>query len=263
MRRLIVGLLVLAALAPPTSPASAQRLSCNRLASMSGRVNAECGAASRASIPGRRTHRQPIELIGVISARPAVGPCLTWARAPSDGGRAPRDGARAPAAQDDLDDLWGRLVARFPACPSVAPREVAFSFLRHIVPPGPDPWIAPGYAITGKRAFVETRGPTTVPGRHDTPLGPLDVTLRATTFVVDWGDGSGGDRGPFSTPGRPWPDGAARHTFTVQGRYDVTVTQSWDAEWRLGGESGVVRGLSSVDRLAGFEARQLQAVRNR
>ncbi len=162
-----------------------------------------------------------------------------------------------------LNQLWAQVLASKPGCPSISPPEIAFAFVRQIVPPGPDPWIAPGYALTGKRAFVETRAPTSTPRSYGTPLGPLGVTLRATTIAVDWGDGTGADEGPFESPAKPWPDGEATHTFTVIGNYDVVVTQVWDAEWHLAGQAGIVPGLTSIGRLDGFEAQQLQAVRNR
>ncbi|MGH9281365.1 MAG: hypothetical protein ACRD0S_00345 [Acidimicrobiales bacterium] len=101
-----------------------------------------------------------------------------------------------------------------------------------------------------------------MPQAHPTPIGTLEVSLRATSFEVDWGDGTGADQGPFTAPGQPWPDGKARHTYTDVERYDVTVTQSWDADWRLAGQAGTLRGLTSVGTLTDFEVRQLQAVRN-
>lgn len=238
-----------------------------------GNGGGSCRAAVHLSIPGGKAGvRRPIELITAMSSTPETGACTILATPTSGQGQ---EELRFQRALDNVNDafsfvlpegalnrFWARVLANAPGCPSVSPREVAFSFLRQIVPPGPDPWIAPGYAITGKPAFLETRAPTAAAHRYDTPLGPLDVALRATTFSVDWGDRTGADTGPFAAPGRPWPHGHATHTYTVQESYDVTVTQSWDATWRLAGENGLIRGLSSVDRLRGFEARQLQAVRN-
>lgn len=247
---------------------------CSALATVGGTRNGLCAGGSGATVPGAdgRGPRRPIELITALSSTSETGSCTILAT-PTSG-----PGERALAFQQALDrindvfdpllrqgllnDLWAGVLARLPGCAGVAPVEVAFAFVREIVPPGPDPWVAPGYAITGKPAFLETRTPTTTAVRYDTPLGPLEVTLRATRFAVDWGDRSTVDDGPFPAPGRPWPGGAARHTYTDAARYDVVVTQAWDADWRLAGETGTVNGLTSVGRLDAFEARQLQAVRN-
>lgn len=258
----------------PALPARSQLVTCNNVAGALGQVNGSCGAQGSQKGSGQPDGpRRAIELITAMSSTPETGACTILATPTSQQGQEELRFQRALGNVNDafsfvlpegaLNRFWARVLANAPGCPSASPREVAFAFLRQVVPPGPDPWIAPGYALTGKPAFLETRAPTTTPARYDTPLGPLDVTLRATTFAVDWGDGTGADTGPFAAPGRPWPDGRATHTYTVMDTYDVAVTQSWDADWRLAGESGVIRGLSSVDRLPGFEARQLQAVRNR
>lgn len=243
-----------------------------------GQTIGNCAGGGSAVVPGEGggtepPRRRPIELVTALSSTPEAGRCTILATPTS----AP--GARAVAfeqalhringvfdpvlRQGLLNELWARVLAWHPGCPGTTPTEVAFGFVREIVPPGPDPRIVPGFALTGKPAFLETRAGVTAPARIATPLGLLDVTLRATGFAVDWGDGSAADRGPFAAPGRPWPHGEARHTYTHTGRYDVVVTQTWDAEWRLAGQSGRVDGLTSVGRLDGFEAQQLQAVRNR
>ena len=242
--------------------------------SLSGNTVGNCAGGSGATVPGRASgSRRPIELVTAISSTPETGRCTILAT-PTSG-----PGAREVAFEQALNsinnlfdpllrqglfnELWAGVLARLPGCPGAAPVEVAFAFVREIVPPGPDPWIAPGYALTGKLAFMETRAPTSTPREYATPLGPLQVTLRATRFAVDWGDRTTADDGPFPAPGKPWPDGAARHTYTDASTYDVVVTQVWDADWRLAGQAGTIGGLTSIGRLDAFEARQLQAVRNR
>lgn len=276
MRRLISGVILIAVLAA-TAAASATgpaKIKCVDVESLSGETVGNCAGGGGATVPGAGAGvpRRPIELITALSSAPETGRCTILAT-PTSG-----PGAREVAFQRALEsinsifdpvirqglfnELWAGVLARLPGCPGAAPVEVAFAFVREIVPPGPDPWIAPGYALTGKLAYVETRAPTSAPRQYATPLGPLQVTLRATQFSVDWGDRSTADDGPFPAPGKPWPSGAARHTYTDASTYDVVVTQVWDAEWRLAGEAGTINGLTSIGRLDAFEARQLQAVRN-
>ncbi|MGH9176933.1 MAG: hypothetical protein ACRD0N_00045 [Acidimicrobiales bacterium] len=256
----------------PVPAAAAQQVGCTTVKTAAGVTIGSCTGSGGASQPGISGQRRPIELITAVSSTPETGSCTIRVRTTSEPGVRELSFRQAIGSLNDafnffmprglLNELWTRVVAGLPGCPSTSPRDVAFSFVRDIVPPGPDPWIAPGFALTGKLAFLETRSPTQVPDQYDTPLGTLSVVLKATMFAVDWGDESTTDDGPFAAPGEPWPHGAARHSYTTVGRYDVVVTQSWDAEWQLSGERGVVRGLTSTGGLDDFEVRQLQAVRN-
>ena len=70
--------------------------------------------------------------------------------------------------------------------------------------PTPSPYIAPGRAITGMYAYMETRGTTThTYTEPDTPFGPLTIVAKGRYFV-DWGDGT--HTGPHSAEGGPWPE---------------------------------------------------------
>lgn len=234
-----------------------------------------CSGGGGGTVPGSGGRpAQPVDLITAVSETAETGRCTILATPTSQQGQeeiafedllGAVDDVLAPMLPNSpLTNFWNRYVAGLPGCPGQSPQQVAFDFVRRVEPLGPQPHIAPGYAITGKLAFLETRALTvdrrpTLP----TPLGPLSVTLRATSFSVDWGDGSGADTGPFEAPGRPWPHGKATHVYTVQGHYDVEVVQHWDAGWQLGSASGTIPGLTSVGRIPAFEARQLQAVRNR
>jgi hypothetical protein len=232
-----------------------------------------CSGGGSRTVPGSVGRRvQPVDLITAVSET-AEGRCTILATPTSQQGQeeiafrdllGAVDTVIAPALRTQpLTNFWNRYVGGLPGCPGRSPQQVAFDFIRHVEPLGPDPYIAPGYAITGKLAFLETRALTVDPRPTvATPLGPLFVTLRATKFTVDWGDGSGAT-GPFDAPGRPWPNGKATHGYTLQDHYDVEVVQYWDATWQLGGARGTIPGLSSVGRIPAFEARQLQAVRNR
>lgn len=164
--------------------------------------------------------------------------------------------------------LWRGLLENLPGCPreasQVDPEQVAISFVVTLPLPKPDPYIAPGYAITGKRAYLETRADERQDYSTTTPFGPLRVMVTRSAYEVDWGDGSGADKGPFPFPGEPWPNGRITHTYTQAGRYDVRVTEHWQAQWTLGPASGTITGLRSAPAIIpGFEARQVQAVRNR
>lgn len=196
-------------------------------------------------------------------------PCTIQASPTSD------QGAAAVALQNGLSSfpilgpalagLWQAIVGLLPGCPGAAidPTAVAYSFLRTMTPPDTQPHIDPGHAITGKAAFLEQRT-TADTQTFGTVLGPLTISLRATDFTVDWGDGSDRDHGPFTSPGGPWPDGPAHHTYTDAGAVDVVLTQRWSAHWEIPGvQAGDIPGVTSTDTIAGFEVRQLQAVRNR
>lgn len=123
--------------------------------------------------------------------------------------------------------------------------------------PVPKPRIAPGRAITGLWAYLETRNQTTFQFRTDTGVGALEI--RATgSYTVDWGDG--GTSGPHSVEGKEWPDGEIRHQYIDVGSYDVVVTERWTATWLLGPWSGTLRNLQTVGRIDDFPVQQVQAV---
>jgi hypothetical protein len=123
--------------------------------------------------------------------------------------------------------------------------------------PSPDPKIAPGRAITGKPAFLETRGYISHTHRRDTLFGPLEIQA-VGTYTVDWGDGT--RTGPHSIEGKAWPNGQISHEYLIAGTYNVVVTENWTANWRLDGESGVLRTLQTTGRINNFPVEQIQAV---
>lgn len=158
------------------------------------------------------------------------------------------------------------IFATYPPCAStaslgnvsaVAPEVVAIEFWKDIPLPVPEPRIAPGRAITGLPAYLETDGYTEVDFSQDTPLGPMEIRA-VGTYEVDWGDGT--TTGPFSFEGDAWPDGDIVHTYGRVGDYDVVVTERWVATWRLGSESGVLTELATSATIADFPVQQIQAV---
>ena len=166
-------------------------------------------------------------------------------------------------APSSIFPIWNDVVQRnFARCPTpiaaLSPQEVAVGVVEAFPFPAPKPYIAPGKAITGLRAFLEPRSPTTVSDVRPTPLG--DIQLSATgVFYVHWGDTR---TGPHPGPGGPWPTGNISHVYTDRGVYDVQVTVAWTVRWQLAGDSGTLN-VSTEGALRGFPVEQLQAVRNR
>jgi len=170
--------------------------------------------------------------------------------------------------------LAGQTVARFtqtafPDCP-IAPSEPTSDgaseaeetfvsrYWDDVLLPTPQPYIAPGRAITGMYAYLETRGTTShTYTEPDTPFGPLTVVATGR-YYVDWGDGT--TTGPHSAEGGPWPDGTIKHEYIHIGNYDVVVTERWTATWSFGDRSGTLDELRTVGRIEDFPVQQIQAV---
>jgi hypothetical protein len=143
-------------------------------------------------------------VIGVLGFGndPATGLCFQ----PS-GQTIPTAEYNAPA--NSAFRVWNDVLQRLPRCPAptLTPQEVAIGVVEAFPFPAPKPYIAPGKAITGLRAFLEPRSPTTVSEVRPTPLG--DIQLNATgVFYVHWGDTR---TGPHPGPGGPWPTGNISH----------------------------------------------------
>lgn len=179
----------------------------------------------------------------------------------------PGDPLGSEAAENELRSL--RLVPAYGVCSNspVAPRArptpgvaAALAWERQVQLPGPSLRIAPGWALTGKTAYLEVMGPREL-NREYEALG-YPITIDATsTLDVDWGDGTV-ERG-IRRRGGAWPEGDITHVYTDLGTYTVTVTQRWTANWRVGTQRGVIADrLVTIGSLQ-LEARQVQAVRNR
>jgi len=196
--------------------------------------------------------------IPVVVDMPGVGICR-------------QRGAAVPRADYDAEPqyaAWERIIATTPPCPRAAsepaldPEAVVIEVLEEFPLPAPRPYIAPGRAITGLRAYLEPNlevelvdGRATYTGTRSTPLG--EVAIRATgTYMVDWGDER---TGPHVGPGGPWPDGNISHVWTDMGTYDVVVSVEWDVAWRMGAESGRLTAPTEAA-IVGFPVNQVQAV---
>ena len=169
-------------------------------------------------------------------------------------------------SRDLVDDAaqrgWEVLGSQYPVCPSQAAEQVdpvvyALRFWREAPLPKPRPHIAPGWAITGKYAYLETNGERAHTYTSNTPFGPL--VLHATgRYYVDWGDGT--KDGPYDFEGGPWPDGRITHTYIDVGTYDVVVTEEWSSTWRIGEFGGTLGDLRTQGTIPDFRVEQLQVV---
>ena len=161
-------------------------------------------------------------------------------------------------------NVSGSLFSTYPQCPPapgeqavIDPRVLALQGWEEVVLPKPQPHIAPGWGITGKYAYLETRGQLRHQFTKGTPIGPLEI-ISTGRYYVDWGDGE--RTGPHSAEGGPWPDGKITHTYIDVGHYDVVVTEEWTATWRLGPASGSLSGQQTVGRIEDFRVEQIQVV---
>jgi hypothetical protein len=176
------------------------------------------------------------------------------------------DAASAQGADAAQEQRWLALIgAGYGLCPGAvapvtSPAALALAFWGEVPLPVPSPHIAPGSAITGLPAYLETGGVLARDFARDTPLGPIAIGAHGQ-FFVDWGDGT--HDGPFDVAGAAWPSGTITHTYTRTGAYDVVVTERWTATWQLAGHGGPLGGLQTVGRISRFPVTEVQAVRNR
>lgn len=135
----------------------------------------------------------------------------------------------APGAQRDLDCPRGP----FAGVGAIALRDAVRSTVAGQLP-RPEPSIAPGYALTGMPAYLDTGAGHALTYDRSLPVavGPFafEVAISATgTSRIDWGDGSPTE--VHLEPGRPYPDGTVHHTYRHRGRVEVTVTDRWTIDF--------------------------------
>ncbi len=194
----------------------------------------------------------------VSHGAPDGGPCLTTGYYPL-GVEDRREAFFYGSESSPIDALY-------PVCPVPPGSEAApdtpltyvARYWQNVPLPRPEPHIAPGRAITGMFAYMETRGTTThtftEPG---TPFGPLMIVATGR-YYVDWGDGT--HTGPHTHEGEPWPDGQITHEYLHVGAYDVVVIERWTATWTFGSQSGILTELRTAGRIEDFPVQQIQAV---
>lgn len=242
-------------------------------ASLTGAKEVQCAATETQTTPGTYVAPRPGSL-----ARRSLKPMPDVVRVPELGNVPPgglcrqRGSTTIPSAVLARPEyvqwrVWIQIVNGFPPCgvAKVDPEETVVAVLEEVPLPAPAPSIAPGWAITGKSAFLEPNlavpvvaGMPTVVDIRSTELGDMALTATAV-YNVDWGDAR---TGPHAGPGGPWPDGTIVHTWTDAGTYDVVVTAVWTVDWRLGAASGRLT-VPTEGTIADFRVDQLQAVRNR
>jgi hypothetical protein len=157
-----------------------------------------------------------------------------------------------------------------PAAPTpatVRPDVAAEHVWRELVRlPPPTIAIAPGRAVTGLPAYLEIGGPQ---GERLAPMGAFGYAITittASTYDVDWGDGTVVTG--ITSQGGPHPVGDVHHTYThVDDANLVTVTQRWTATWSAtgpaGSEGGTIAGVLSTSSSLPLPVGQIQAVRER
>lgn len=183
-------------------------------------------------------------------------------------GTSPNDAAITDPVTQNVRDIHGLPALEYPPCPFrprapgepaqvETPSMIAMRYWEQVPLPRPAPAIAPGRAITGKLAYLETRGEVAHTYTSPTVFGQL-IIVASGSYAVNWGDGS--TSGPHAFEGKAWPDGRMTHDYVNVGSYDIVVTERWTARWSLGGESGVLRTLQTSGRIDDFPVEQIQAV---
>jgi hypothetical protein len=172
----------------------------------------------------------------------------------------------SPSRQTDIQEIITLFVNTYALCPragapaaeAVNPAVLAARFWETIPLPVPKPTVPPGYAITGKPAYLVTDGTVAPPAyQQQTVVGALHIVAQGS-YSVNWGDGS--ITGPYATEGLAYPNGNIAHTYDNVGTDTVTVTETWTATWKLGNAGGTLQALHTQGTINDFPIRQLQAV---
>jgi hypothetical protein len=227
-----------------------------------------CGGSFEITEPGQPSTAAPLPSTASL-ARPTP-PAPPLAPFPANGPNGPCM-ALGPAnpTPNAAVAAW-LLTLHLPAChfspalappPPIDPATLAVRFWQTIPLPAPHPEIPPGYAITGKPAYLVTNGTLNpAPYQRPTPLGPLTISAHGS-YLIDWGDSTSPTwTGPYGQEGRSYPNGNIFHTFDNAGRVTVTVQEVWTATWRLGAATGVLTALRTTATIAGLPVQQIQAV---
>lgn len=139
------------------------------------------------------------------------------------------------------------------------PDELARDFWDVRILPAPTLTMAPDYAVTGKRVYLEITGEQRKHFDIPNPIGPaigIDTTSR---YIVDWGDGTVEST---ASQGGSWPDGDVTHVYTTSApARTIRVQQQWSATWRAGDQQGALDNLQTSATLT-FRVTQVQAVRS-
>ncbi len=153
-------------------------------------------------------------------------------------------------------------------CPgAAAPQPVpgatlADQWASHANLPGPELEVNPGYAVTGLTAYlqIDPKSPysTTFNATAQAP-NAIHINCSASSFDVNWGDGSPGTH--TTSTGGPYPNGDVTHVYqSAAADDDLTVTSHWGCHWTDDfGAAGTVSNLHSTGHLA-LPVREIQSV---
>ncbi|MGI8493190.1 MAG: hypothetical protein ACR2KC_06830 [Acidimicrobiales bacterium] len=206
----------------------------------------------------------PMVTVAVVSSDPATGGyCINFVAVPASSATAGLTEKLALLAAGNMVDLYGNIcpAAAVPPALAVNPAVLAVQFWRTIPLPVPHPSIPPGWAITGKPAYLVTGGVLNPAAwSENTPLGPLKITAHGY-YQIDWGDPlQPGFTGPYAFEGAAYPAGTIVHTYDNVGTVTVRVREIWNATWTLGAAGGTLQSLGTQATIPGFVVRQVQAV---
>ncbi len=70
-----------------------------------------------------------------------------------------------------------------------------------------------------------------------TTVGGTPIEIRATPVEWHWDFGDKTKPLTTTTPGGPYPDKTVSHVYTHLDTYQVTLTTTWQGQWRLAGET--------------------------
>lgn len=271
--RLIAGLLAIALLAVLmalfASPVTAQCAGSSSFSVLGGSYDLGCGAP--AAQPGEPARSTP----AAVGAGPA-GPTVPMIAVPTamsgpDGamclGFEDRPAAElatgATPAEENVE--WILMYASQwldpcagAAVPALTPAMWAYSWLRSVDLPVPDPQLGVMWVV-GVPPPLHIGSVLTAGFSEASPFGPASMAVTSEVWI-DWGDGEG-FTGPFATAGsrdvdaEPFP-----HVWQHDGFYDVTVQQRWTAEWSVGGARGTLDGLTTEGTREAFEVISIEAV---
>lgn len=209
--------------------------------------------------------------VASLASKPGGGSCAAFSTASLAAPPSPAVVAAEQGAGNVFTIQYGLCPAAPPAAaatpvaqgapaapPTPTPAQFAEQFWRTVPLPSPHPTIPPGYAITGKPAFLVTGGTTAPPAyTFPTPFGVLQIVAHGS-YQINWGDGA--TSGPYTSEGLPYPNGNIQHTYDNVGTYTVTVTEAWTATWSLGPLNGTLSQLQTGGTIPNFVVRQVQAV---
>ncbi|TML41199.1 MAG: hypothetical protein E6G27_08070 [Actinobacteria bacterium] len=164
------------------------------------------------------------------------------------------------------------LLRQHPFCPNsptrtapqaASPAQIALLIWQTQIPlPHPAPYIAPGYAVTGKRAYLEIHDNPSLPPQHFNQLG-YDITVdAASTYDIIWGDGT--QSTGITSAGGPYPNGNVSHVYDNTGNYTVRIVQTWHGRYTVNGLTGTIDSpLTTEGTIQGFPVHQIEAVKLR